>query len=358
MIDSFTKKYQINGPVNVIRLTDGNKIIYIFGDIHLNLDYQNECEIDDTKENIDIDKFIASFLNIEKTKQFDLFAEMYPEEYKSEYILGKKRYIDNFVKLFQSKLKKTDKEVKINKLYPNFRFHFMDIRNTIPLFYEIFFFLEKIDFEKLDIKDVEGKLYTHLKNIEKFILYLKNNKNKYINKITNKYTNNEIKKIMNKLYNMFFDKLVEIKDICNKLLNLINEEKLFDKKIYNMFLLQLKFIINKSGNLLTILTDLYFLRRFLDKNYIKNVILYTGNFHLADITYLLVNYFNFTITNIYYYNNKINPNPKILETIIKKNKDNIYFTGSLWETLTQNYNKSKDIVYQCVNLFNFPDNFS
>jgi hypothetical protein len=49
------KKYLINGPNNVIRLTNGEKTLYIFGDIHLELNIQNECPISDTHDSIDED---------------------------------------------------------------------------------------------------------------------------------------------------------------------------------------------------------------------------------------------------------------------------------------------------------------
>ena len=51
------------------------------------------------------------------------------------------------------------------------------------------------------------------------------------------------------------------------------------------------------------LTDLYFIRRFITKDYIKNGIIYTGSAHLCDITYILTKYFNFKITNIFYKHN-------------------------------------------------------
>ena len=59
-----TKKYLINGPNNIVRLTDGNKILYIFGDYHYNVQNQNECPIDDKHDSIDIDKLLFKFMKL------------------------------------------------------------------------------------------------------------------------------------------------------------------------------------------------------------------------------------------------------------------------------------------------------
>ena len=53
-------------------------------------------------------------------------------------------------------------------------------------------------------------------------------------------------------------------------------------------------------NLSCVITDLYFLRRFLDKKYIKNGIIYTGSSHMIDLIYLLTKYFNYELTHTYY----------------------------------------------------------
>ena len=40
---NITQKYLINGPNNVIRLINDDKVIYIFGDFHHNINEQFEC---------------------------------------------------------------------------------------------------------------------------------------------------------------------------------------------------------------------------------------------------------------------------------------------------------------------------
>ena len=139
---NFTKKYHINGPNNVVRLEKGDKVLYIFGDYHLEPNQQTECIFSDDYENIDFDKLIFKFMKTEKRKQFDIFVETYDIHFN---IIDTKNpfrhnYINNFRRMFSATVKKEDKTVKVNPKYKNFRLHFMDIRNTIMLFEKIHYF--------------------------------------------------------------------------------------------------------------------------------------------------------------------------------------------------------------------------
>ena len=67
----FTKKYHINGPNNVVRLEKGNKVLYIFGDYHIPVKQQTECNFSDDYQSIDFDKFIFQFMKTEKMKQIN-----------------------------------------------------------------------------------------------------------------------------------------------------------------------------------------------------------------------------------------------------------------------------------------------
>jgi hypothetical protein len=55
---SITKKYNINGPNNIIRLSNGIKTIYLFGDVHIDLGQQKQCEYKNNIETIDIEKLL------------------------------------------------------------------------------------------------------------------------------------------------------------------------------------------------------------------------------------------------------------------------------------------------------------
>ena len=115
--------------------------------------------------------------------------------------------------------------------------------------------------------------------------------------------------------------------------------------IYNP-IIQLNDKINIEYNIiqLVLLMDLYFLRRFLDKDYIKNAILYCGARHSISIIYILVYHFKFKIThstsNINNINNKIKNNDYI----------NVIYNGV--QTLINNKN-----IIQCSDISSFPKNF-
>lgn len=63
------------------------------------------------------------------------------------------------------------------------------------------------------------------------------------------------------------------------------------------------------------LMDLYMIRRFLDKSYVKNAVSYTGAYHSLNYIRILVKYFDFDITHYSYLKDK---NIKIIKEKIKK----------------------------------------
>ena len=362
-----TKKYIINGPNNVIRLTNNkNKVLYIFGDYHLTISNQNECFYNTKYDSLDIDKFLLSFIKSTDKIKYDIFTEMYHDtyadydtNYKNKYLNYRRRYIDNVDKLFQSNIK--DK-------YKNIRFHYTDIRENLLLYNRL------ISFTNINIinKNYTGRvyilLYKELKELIKlFIKLLDKNKNK--NKIKKNYSNNKIKNKINKIYENIIKHTKYLLSIIDKLINIINNN-IYDKSmnIYfydkNMrrtetklnvneeilfYSNEIQWIIDEIGG---ILIDLYFLRRFLDKKYITNAILYTGSYHMANISYILVKYFNFTITHVNYIKKSIDLNQYILSL----SNNNFEYTTKINDLLVKKLDNN--VIYQCTNLFNFPDNFS
>ena len=94
-----------------------------------------------------------------------------------------------------------------------------------------------------------------------------------------------------------------------------------------------------------LLMDLYFLRRFLDKDYITNTILYCGGWHTMDIIYILVNEFKFKIIHSTTDINNIN------KIITSKNK-----YGTILYHGIQTLIKDKTLI-QCSDISEFPKNF-
>lgn len=362
--------YMINGPNNAIRLTNNDKILYIFGDVHLDENMQTECPFNDEYDSIDLDMLLFKFMKNEKKREFDLFTEIYntsliPESNNT----NRQKYIHKISKLFKNNINIINNKILTNRKYNNFRFHYFDIRNAFDVWYQIidyhyiYFNFPYDEYACNNIKDVTLTLLTNLINFKDYIR--KDTENKILNKILNKYENKNIKKIINKIYKEIFIKQLSILIKNSKeLINLINIilDKSYNKIACNWHTagkfiniakpIFIKFEDHKNDimNLLTLLTDLFFIRRFLDKSYIKNGILYTGLAHFADITNLLTTYFDFKITNVYYTN-------KLYQNKLTKMKTNTFL---YLNTLTQYYlqydNNFK--INQCVNLLDFPENFS
>jgi hypothetical protein len=293
----------------------------------------------------------------EKTKQFDIFMENYNvEQISNTNNHYKYTYMSNLRKMFQSKINVMNDEIKINEKYPNYRFHYMDIRNTIPNVNDLYNDFS-VNLCSSDILIKLEKLVIDLKHL--FELMFEDEliaQNKYLKKILYNYSNLNVKQQMNKLYNMIIINLTKIiykieqlykfaqdnilkhgfpqfkTDDYNKLCGIYDQQNFFLKTISTM-------------------NDLYFLRRFLDKSYVKNCILYVGMAHLVNVSFILVKYFDFKITNIF----SVNPEFDINQIQTLK-FDSLDFNDIMMSNIV---NKLPNYEYaQCVNLFNFPENFS
>jgi hypothetical protein len=393
--DILTKKYLINGPNNVIRLVNSktNKVLYIFGDIHLNPNAQSECPISDDYESIDIDRFLLKFLRQKNTNTFDLFCEMHNDEliphtlknYDKLYIQTfRYKYIQQIRKLFQAQIEINSDKDNISKEFPNFRFHFSDIRNCIPNHDDIFYYYNiQIDYDielhqLYDLLEKTEKLILNIKNVKKYFSKVKDKSvNKYLYKLLYVYKCPNIQKTINSIYEKYFIKnldkiLTESKDMNINIRSFIYKilNDFIDKndylKLAHYIILQFYNIKTLCLNIFIIITDLFFMRRFLDKDYITNAILYTGLTHMDNILYLLVKYFGFTLSNGYYYNfsdkktNNAQSNTaqsnKISQIIKELKSDNFEYLHTLSHYCI--HKDSRNNVQQCVHLIDFPDNFS
>ena len=167
--------------------------------------------------------------------------------------------------------------------------------------------------------------------------------------------NKNFKKIMNHIYQtLILDNLENIikfiKDIIYRC------DYSIDNKSTDSLNRDIQYLFNMNIHFYVALTDLYFIRRFLDKNYIKNSILYTGSSHLYNITFILVKYFDFKVTNVYYHNPKFDIMKKIPNLPIKF----LDYINILDNNMTQTYGTKKlnGVLYQCTNLIDFPPNFA
>lgn len=361
---SIFKKYNLNGPVNIIRLTNNNKILYIFGDYH---PYVNECPFNDDIESIDIDKFLFKFIknykdNKEK-KEIDFFIEDgFTNKFSHKlyrYRNINAYYIVNVRKLYESLTKELNNKRIINDKYKYFRFHYSDIRDKI-FFYSVLFYL--IDTINYDYKQFNMELYSFLISFKSLLYLIKLFKKKFNKKIIlvffDNFSNPELKKNFLNIINLIV--LSNINILIKYIKKIIKILKKYDITRVNNLDEKIK---KKIGSLISkiydqilysnlVITDLYFIKRFLDKEYIKTAVIYTGLHHFNNIVYILLKFFNFQITHCFKYNENIFYNKKYsfddIHLLEIKKFEYIQILDKFFASDTE----------QCSNLFNFPENFN
>jgi hypothetical protein len=385
------EKILLNGPVNTVRLegfVDGKKkILYIFGDYHYSPNEQLECE---ELNSIDIHKYLYKFIKEYKgDNKYDIFIESYKEELIEEqnnnYYINKSGYLGQIRKLF-NKLINIDKtnKVQFNSKYKNFRFHYMDIRDnlikkdTYTLYDSRDNLIKKDTYTLYDsfrrvcdfIYEVplfmdEHNLYDMLNNSKSFLDILKElkynyeKKNKIFIKLKKSYNNKNIKKKINEMLKKLFNLL----NFCIKELQIFNARilEIYSKNIFlndkqNFELIKkFKNIHDHSLGVIVNLTDLYFLRRLLDKEYTKYNILYTGARHMRNLMIILVTNFNFKITHLSKSKKSVDAiNKEIIKDKYKIDKDILNDNKIL-----KKYNELiQEDTNQCSDITNFPNNFT
>ncbi len=387
-----TKSKYINGPLNVIRLegeiNNIKKVLYIFLDLHMEVRNQTKCE-DYLSE--DVTKYVKEEMikfskdNKDKDKYLDFFMEHRldtDENMIMDYVYYKDKYIDEMQKFFLQNFRKDSKEFK------NVRFHYADIRNS-----KILFDYEKIDdiltnyncdtYRKENV-NVILKIYdATLKYLDGIRLYftgrIKTNKevkhtlDTPYNKIQDllyKYNNKDVKTKISALIELYLSESNKLTKMIvdNKKLILNHEEKCnnyFNEKGYrkktkdemghatyffndNDILANFKKnhnqIFDKRMIVYALLMDMYFLRRFCDKDYITNGIFYGGSAHCSIYINFLIKFFDFKITHASYLSMD-------LEKINKKLGEKLYVVDELNELFFP------EILLQCSNINKFPEKF-
>jgi hypothetical protein len=363
---SLTKKYNINGPVNIVRLSNGIKTIYIFADIHNDLNNQTQCEYENNIETIDIDKLLIKIFKTNLDKKYDLFIEYGFNDYKYDNNFYKNIYIQEIWKLGFNNTDLVDGKIHISKYIPNIRVHYFDIRRqNIKNFDDFYFkflpsFVNKyFPYDKYTMSTIIKDLNYFIDIINIFMEHLADEKNKDINKIKKKYSNKKINEIILRLFNKYIHGYINnIIKLCNDTIDYIQNNKINkNSKIEELYDSQKIIYINiikidkNFRNLTCIYTDLYLLRRLLDKEYIINSLIYTGAFHFVDIIYFLVKYFDFKVTHISKSDQEIdNGSINKLNEII----NNIDYTD--YDSVVYLRNYLIFDTFQCSNLFDFPDN--
>ena len=351
----------INGPINVIRLEGEingiKKILYVFFDRHINLREQTECESYDSK---DIVTYLYKTFK-SSTKPLDFFFEVKSMEIGKHRIMPFKNiYINNISKFYNKS--KFDDSTKKN-IKSNVRFHYLDIRDYLEkniYYFNDLLDMHIIDIVKN--KDIYRNEYNNIFNACTQLLldlaiyknFFENDINKklsrektintkdkknttqkydilyFLNKISKKFKN---KDIINKVKKIYFSDILEKINSCiihlNEIKSLILEKEnyvyryydeknkfvekkdnaiaynlYFNRAVMNQFIYKLDNLNdNVQIEILYIfakITDLFFLRRFLDKDYVTNAISYTGVAHSINYINFLVSNFDFKITHFSY----------------------------------------------------------
>jgi len=353
---------RINGPINVVRLegivNGQDKVLYLFFDIHNDIFQQTKCEDFD---NIDIGQFFQKELSMIKTP-IDFFMEIAPEEfgfYKNIHQID--RYFFEMRKFFlQNFNKKKDNNV---------RFHYVDVRDythilkIAPELYQYIIDLNEGTFlteENISfIQKLIGNLIVHynkILNLDKEKTYSKTEKEqltKIMVKIHHVYNIKENKTILIKIYDYFVKRVRELLSMNVELKTLFESYiKTYKTTIkdsldilYKIKLLNLE-IKTSTLNTFLLLMDIYMIRRFVDKSYIKDGIVYAGAHHCVNYIYILVRYFNMKITHSVYSSIPIDKlNKKILSF------DSAYNVSYCSELEDYFYDPSWS---QCVDLKGFP----
>lgn len=353
--------------------------------------------------NITYDFLYENFVNVDMFSQKDKTRFSYRENYIDElrkYIvrdmdLQEKKDKENIIY-----------ENKGSKSFDNLRLHYLDIRsffdfdlilnisnnisnlfeslerqpniNIINIimtnFYKMKYNLEFIINKLQNKKQNKTSLYIDNETIkievQKYVdnfSYSENRIKKYSDKIFKKYKHKDVKEKLLKSELLseilkFLNKIIKILDYCIEKSKKI--EKIVDvgefelakkisgytygidnmkfKKIFYKIKIKCELIDNYMWNAYANLTDLYLLRRLLDKDFITNGIVYTGMYHTSNYLYYLVNDFDFKVTHADYSKVSINE----LNKIIKNNKKN-EVEGYIY----------KPIFKQCSDMSKFPKNF-
>jgi len=315
----------INGPVNYIKLngTIGNieKEIHIFVDKHLKLEDQTRC--------VSFNSVYVSYYSYKLIKEskepIDLFMEIQTSQIDGIMSNKKDIYINEVFNLFKSKFvdKKTNNEnILYSKTNSKVRLHYFDIIDHLDIFYltkiinqkitkyinllnndkknkdiyveKIFLYLDLIS-KKIEQLDSNFKKVAFNKNI----VYNKiNDKQKYyLNKIINEYSNNNLFNKINLYLNIHSTAIIlSINQIINNIKYILTHDILMNAEILNENNIKLG---EHVFQLYSLYTDLYLLRRILDKNYVFKCVIYSGGAHSMDIIFFLIKYCNFQILKVH-----------------------------------------------------------
>jgi hypothetical protein len=386
----------ISGPINVVRLegkiNNITKILYIFMDVHYDLRSQTQCDdFDSIPFDIylkqifknpanKIDYFNEEYLNKQSMpgdftrnwaksyfgEALDLFSDLkYLKEKYGKFSNIRLHYFDfRFLTYFLTVSKMlTDEANYIDSNRNVFSVYFLkpnpqivpNVRKTIQNLKTILADLKSVvtntfKFEKKPQKPFQP--YKDLKEMSiktqlEFLDY-------YLSKVNDKYSS-ELNKENIKKY--IIDTILPVFDFINKkldeTLDLLNKIENFRTSSLDETSTIMNYTSTIISNFLVMndawydcflyLVDIFFLRRFIDKDYITKCIVFCGGLHGVDYIKFLTTYYDFTVTHVA--NNVQNLSITDLNKAIKKDT-RIYPIARLFLS-----------PHQCSDISNFPPDF-
>ena len=373
-----TKKTLLNGPINAVRLEGTvfgiKKSLLLFLDLHIDIRSQTKCN---DYESIDIEKYLYEIIKNNKT--VDMFFES-NNVVDNESIKYTEKYIHETLSLF-GKLRHLNKST----MAKNVRLHYMDIRNNYPMhniLNELKYIeqllkqaLQNDNIAASSIDIIKKKTKQIITDVDQDISNFYTNKNdktlhKDILKIKKKYKHQEILKnfkVYDNIIHKLHGKIITNLNTCKQILETDNSKSIYFNlntdqvagslfynygELKNVTILKLANLINNYDlvyldvlDLYLFITDMFFLRRFLDKDYITSGIVYTGAAHSVNYIQHLVTVYDFKVTHFSYSSiTNLNDVNKII-----KNASKIENIGEIQKLFWPN-----DYI-QCSNISDFPD---
>jgi hypothetical protein len=387
--DDPTKLF-VNGPINVVRL-EGNvhnikKVLYVLFDVHMDIDWQTKC---DDINSIDISKYIRKQIKNTSCDSIDLFLEIYPniaqtnaDNFTRKYILDahslfRKKFtiIDNktapvkfsinekanvrlhYIDTREDLCKTVDdllKRIKGTNIWSlrfkneleSFKLLFVNLLDEITFIYKLMLNSESSDRNKDTIFKIINKLkkYNHTENKVIFdywigeISYHYDLILKYINQVITIIDTNGIN-LAKVEYHAFETGIDDVKRIGWKTINSLPDQ--ISELIAKIDDLAIGFFVY--------FVDIYFMRRFLDKDYVTNGLSYTGSSHSIHYIDLLVKKYGFKITHV---SHSTEPDINKLNELVKKDYGGVINSFELSKLLYP------QILIQCSDLTGFPQGFA
>jgi hypothetical protein len=384
-----------------------HKVLYLFMDYHENINLQTECANVFSKDLNKY--LAEKFYNLNGMRtMYDFFMEIRPtdivpiDDTDMKYLTHRKKYLSQVIKFFSSAFvydKKKDL-VKISDIFRNVRLHYLDVRDYFkyhimdlldPVLYISNKFIQRMYIEpdrlqlmietliktreRVDIviailnsspQELRYEKNPLIKRYKEFDLLIVE---RVVKKIRQSYNHSNVQKILVEYFDKYVQALKKISDEIEKSINVFTGYSEYLKNNYGKLIrdqynrysygvnpmVQREIIVNivdecemLYGNLIKAfsrITDIYFLRRFIDKDYITNAIVYSGVAHSETYIKILVTEFDFKITHCAY--SQISD----LEFLNKEIKRKTIDDEDIRFLINPPY------LYQCSDITNFPENF-